>query len=90
MTNSFFFSPFYWRSIRKILWNLFLWGFFDYLNIDEISPLMKNLSFVELIFKLNRNRNCWDLYDANKIHEFYSKYETLLTSQLKKKKKSPL
>lgn len=60
---------------------LFLLEFFDYLNKEEISIMMEDLKFVELICKLNRNS--WDSHEADKIHEFFRKYKPLISLPLK-------
>ena len=60
---------------------LFLLDFFDFLNKEEISIMMEDLSFVDLICKLKRNS--WDSQEADKIHEFFREYKPLISSSLK-------
>ncbi len=60
---------------------LFLLELFDYLNKEEISIMMEDLKFVELIYKLNRYSR--DSHEADKIHEFFRKYKPLISSPLK-------
>ena len=47
-------------------------GFFDYLNQDEITVLLEDSDFVELVHKLNKNSD--GLLEEMKIYKFYTEH----------------
>lgn len=70
------------EGIERDIRVLFKLKFIDSLLEDDIKLLLKNLSFVELVYKLKRHLST-DSEVGKEVYAFFDKYESLLDTNLK-------